>query len=68
MIPLIALHTHLLLRAMSVVADVKSVGVETTFTRHSAGHVRRHHQSHGEADVDGERFAQAVSAEDGLSD
>lgn len=53
---------------MSVVADVKSVGVETTFTRHSAGHVRRHHQSHGEADVDGERFAQAVSAEDGLSD
>lgn len=41
---------------------------ETTFTRHSTGHIRCHHQSYGEADVDGERLPQGVSTEDGLSD
>lgn len=41
---------------------------ESTFTRHSTGHIRCHHQSYREADVDGERLPQGVSTEDGLSD
>lgn len=41
---------------------------EATFTWNSTSHVRCHHQSHREADVDGERLTQGVSTQDGLSD